>query len=178
VHLDYAPDRPYRISLLLGLLAVLLLLALVVLSVRRPRPDPVVTTLPDPTQGGVVRTVVATGLLALLSFAAGGPVCLAGLAVGALAVLFRRDRLVAPATWLLVAAAGVVVAVSSSTVPVAQSGRAPQFLCLFAVGLLASQLVTRRTTSPPTQEQISSVGEHDLDRPQALPTGPRGGQGA
>ncbi len=173
VHLDYAPDRPYRMFLLLGLLAALLLLALVALSARRSLPEPVVTLRPDPTRSWPVRTAVSTGLLALVCVAAGGPVCLAGLAAGALAVLFRRDRLVAPVTWLLVAAAGVVVAFSSSSVPVAQSGRAPQVLCLFAVGLLASQLVRRRSTSPTTDDRDSPEGEqHDRDRPQALPTGP------
>ena len=58
VHLDYAPDRPYRISLLLGLLAALLLLALVVLSARRSQPETVVTPGPDPARRGPVRTVV------------------------------------------------------------------------------------------------------------------------
>ncbi len=190
VHLDYAPDRPYRISLLLGLLAALLLVALVVLSLRRPRPEPVVTPRPDPVRRGLARTVVATGLLALVSFAAGGPVCLAGLMLGAFAVLMRRDRLLAPVTWLLVAAAGVVVAFSSSTVPVAQSGAAPQFLCLLAVGLLASQLVRHHITSPPTDVRGASTGsslgsssgpssgeQHDRGRPEALTAGPRGGQG-
>ncbi len=151
VHLDYAPDRPYRISLLVGLLAALLLLALVALSVRRSPPEPVATLGPDPTRGGPVRPVVETGLLALVCLAAGGPVCLSGLAVGAFAVLLRRDRLVAQATWLLVAAAGAMVAVSSSAVPVAQSGPAPQVLCLFAVGLLASQLVRASYDEPADQ---------------------------
>src|SRR5207244_10869 len=114
---------------------------------------------------GPVRTVAVTGLLALLCVVVGGPVCLAGLAVGAIAVLLRRDRLVAPATWLLVAAAGLVTALSSSTVQVAQSGRAPQVLCLFAIGLLASQLVRCRTTSLPTDDTDSIAGEPDAAGP-------------
>ena len=141
VHLDYAPDRPYRLSLLLGLLAALSLLVLLALSLRRSPPEPVIPSPAQPPRGGTVRTAVTTGLLALVCVVAGGPVCLAGLVIGALAVLVRRDRLLAPATWLLVAGAGVVVAVSSSTVPVAESGTVPQVLCLFAVGLLAAQLL-------------------------------------
>ena len=166
VHLDYAPDRPYRMSLLLGLLAALVLLVLVARSARRSPPEPDVTPRPDPARTGPVWTAVATGLLAVVCFAAGGPVCLAGLAVGALAVLLRRDRLVAPVTWLLVAAAGVVVAVSSSAVPAAQSGRAPQFLCLFAVGLLAAQLLRRPATR---RRRSPRDGESDKHPPPCRP---------
>ncbi|MET0766712.1 MAG: alpha-(1-_3)-arabinofuranosyltransferase family protein [Aeromicrobium sp.] len=177
VHLDYVPDRPYRLSLLLGLLAALGLLALVVLSLRRSGPEPVVTPQPEPIRRGRVRTLVVTGLLALVCVAAGGPVCLAGLVVGALAVQLRRDRLVAPVTWLLVATAGVVVVLSSTTVPVAQSGSAAQLFCLFAVGLLASQLLRAPYPEPPTDDPGSS--EEGAGRPRsdknAVPLGPAPG---
>lgn len=134
VRLDFAPDRTYRLSLLLGALAVLLLLVLALRAVRHPDTGP----LPEAAVRRLPWAVLGLGLCAL----AGGAVCAFGLLLGAALLLLRRDRIAVALCWLLPGAAGVVLAAQTSRVVLAvQSGEVAQTLSLLAVGLLTSLLL-------------------------------------
>jgi arabinofuranan 3-O-arabinosyltransferase len=139
VTLDYTPDRPYRLALLVGGLAALLLLVLAAVN-RRGR-ERVVT---DPGTPGRVLVGLAVAGVLLGGFVAGGWVCAAGAAAGLALLGLGQRTWAAVAVWLLPLAAGVVVVLQHGRgVVVAQAGTAPQALCLLAVGVLASLLLSR-----------------------------------
>jgi arabinofuranan 3-O-arabinosyltransferase len=153
VTLAYAPDRPFKAGLLLGLLAVLLLLWLAIR--RRPAaPEP-----PALQDGAPAVWPTVAMLLALVTVLAG----LTGLVSGVLAVaLWRRFgqgqsglrrpglwRWVAPAAGLAVAAAGVLNAVgpSVSSHPLTDAWLTQELvlLALLAVAVSALAGVVPRT---------------------------------
>jgi arabinofuranan 3-O-arabinosyltransferase len=139
--LDYTPDRLYRLALLGGGLAALLLLVLAALSVRSQVRE-LVLPVPRPPR----RSAVAAGALAAvgLCFVAGGWVCATGAGAGLLLVALRQRRFVALAAWLLPLSAVVVLGQHRRGLVAAQAGTTPQVLCLLAVGALASLLVAER----------------------------------
>jgi arabinofuranan 3-O-arabinosyltransferase len=103
VVVDYPPGTAYRVALALGGLAVLVLLALLVLDVRRPRPPVLV----EPRRWGRRTTLALAGTGTVLLAVLGGPAVALGLAGGVVACV--RLRASTPVTTV----AGLLVLVSA-----------------------------------------------------------------
>jgi len=142
VHLDFAPDGPYRLSLLIGLLAVLLLVALAVRAVRDPQHDAlVVPNAVDPRLPTAV--LVVAGALVV-----GGWAGLIGAAASVIAVRFGKRGCAAVAVWVLPLVDVLLIERDkATTVFSAQAGATSQWLCLLAVGALAGLLTAASGSS-------------------------------
>ena len=160
VRLTYDPDRPYRLSLLLGLV---LALVLVGLAVARPV-TPVGPSWPRHRFAGPV--------LALLAVVALGG--LPGLAALVVAAALRRLR--GPVAVVAVLGAGVVVALQPW--PDRALLQTPvQALCLLAVAVLAVSLWSREAAPVPTATPpapSASAAAPAPPPPAATPTRRRG----
>jgi len=141
VRLEFRPDRPYQLSLVLGGVCAFVLVALAAFTVRRRR-----DALAQPTAATVERpwhrVLVGAALLAGLCLVTGGLTCLAALCIGT-AIGLRRRALVGVACWALPVAAALLVLVEqrNRALVLAQNGVTAQTLCLLAVGALAATLL-------------------------------------
>lgn len=132
VDLRFAPDRSYQAALVVGAGLAVLLLAGAALAWERPRRRPVTATARS------VHPALAIAGAAVLTFGLGGPVALAGLVAGALAVGRRRRSWVALAAAGLAGAGGLVAVALGTPVVAGQNNAVVQALVLLAVGGLAS----------------------------------------
>ncbi|MEV0619478.1 alpha-(1-_3)-arabinofuranosyltransferase family protein [Nonomuraea sp. NPDC050404] len=149
VRLDYLPDRPYRLALLLGL-AGIALLAAAALVMRGPRPEHVRETAAA-SAGRLSRLrapYVVVLALAFGGWVANWPGMIAVLTAFLVTLLLRARKL--PAHWAAAGAFGVAtlcLAVAwvlrdyGIDVPVLMD-EAPQLAAVAAVGVLFGQLVT------------------------------------
>ncbi|MFB4266218.1 alpha-(1-_3)-arabinofuranosyltransferase family protein [Nonomuraea sp. GTA35] len=164
--LEYLPDRPYRLALLLGL-AGIALLALLALALRGPRPEHVRETAAAPAArlSRPRAPVVVVLALAFGGWVASWQGMVAVLAAVLVTLLLRARGL--PAHW---AAAGIFGAATASLAAAmvlrdhgfdvgALMDQAPQLAAVAAVGVLFGQLVTepaRPAAEPelPAEEQV------------------------
>ncbi|MCU1601068.1 MAG: coagulation factor 5/8 type [Frankiales bacterium] len=147
VHLDYAPDTPYRWSLLIGLLSSLLLLGLAVRSVRAPRHEPLLV--PVPHSHPLLLTVLVIAGAAVVGSWAGE----IGAVAGVLCLRLGKRGCTALPVSVLPAVATLVALDEHTAVFVGQASQASQTLCLLAFGALCALLTETRSAPQDLAEQ-------------------------
>ncbi|WP_219469917.1 alpha-(1-_3)-arabinofuranosyltransferase domain-containing protein [Nonomuraea rhizosphaerae] len=165
VRMEYLPDRPYWLSLAIGL-AGIALLALLSLALRGPRPEHVRATAPA-AESRLSRWRVPYVIVLALAFGfwvADWPGMVAVLATSVVALLLRVRRATA-VHWLAGALFGVATASLATAMALRDHGvdvdllldQVPQLVACAAMGVLFGQLVTE--PEPPAPEQEQEVAE-------------------